>query len=183
MIHFRDLAHEQEAAERDKYAADFASLPPDSPLWDLTPFLITPDDTRKDAVLERIRHLAPRQSQAEIMLDRGDFPLGYLGQFKLEPTPTICDKARNLLRRRVEPLVLKTPNSKPYTDIAVPVADAVAAMEWLVGYGCSCDAETLAWEAMADAYRNPNFDVYRLAELRDPKELGRALRNDTSRKP
>jgi hypothetical protein len=31
---------------------------------------------------------------------------------------------------------------------------------------------------MAKTYRDTNFDVYRLAELRDPKELGRVLRED-----
>ncbi len=112
------------------------------------------------------------------MLDRDDFPLGYLGQFCLDPTATICDKARALLRRQVEPLVLKTPNTKPYADIADAVADAVAAMEWLVGYGCSCETESRAWETMANGYRDTDFDVVRLAELRDPKELGRILRED-----
>jgi hypothetical protein len=58
------------------------------------------------------------------------------------------------------------------------VADAVAAMNWLVGYGCSCDAESLAWEAMAKAYRDPGYDVRYLAELRDPKALGRVLNED-----
>jgi hypothetical protein len=178
MLYMRNLAEQHEAAAREKYAVDFASLPADSPLWDWTPFLATPDDTRKHDVLERIRHLDRRQSDAEIMLDRGDFPLGYLGSFNLDPTPAICDKARSLLRRQVAPLILKTPNSKPYADIGIAVADAVAAMDWLVGYGCSCDAESLAWETMAKAYRDTNFDVYRLAELRDPKELSRILLND-----
>ena len=140
MLHLRDLAEQRKAAAREKYAVDFASLPLGSPLWDWTPFLATPDDTRRQAVLERIRHLDRRQTQSEIMLDRGDFPLGFLGSFDLDPTPTLCDKARSLLRRQVEPLVLKTPNSRPYTDIGVAVADAVAAMAWLVGYDCSCDA-------------------------------------------
>jgi hypothetical protein len=54
-------------------------------------------------------------------------------------------------------------------------------MEWLVGYGCPCDAESLAWESMAKAYRDPGFDVFRLAELRDPKNLGRVLREDPAR--
>ena len=81
----------------------------------------------------------------------------------------MCDKAHALLRQRVEPLLLKTANSKPYKDVAVPVADALAAMKWLVGYDCNSDAESLAWETMAKAYTNTNFDVYELAELRDPK--------------
>ena len=178
MLYFRDIANQHQAAAVEKYSKDYASLPPDSPLWEWMPFLDTPNDVQQSAVLDRIRHLDRRQSDAEIMLDRGDFPLRFLGRIDLEPTPAICDKARALLRRQVEPLVLKTPNSKPYTVIGVAVADAVAAMDWLVGYGCSCEAELLAWESMAKAYRDTNYDVYRLAELRDPKELGRILRND-----
>jgi hypothetical protein len=178
MNYLRKIAKQHQAAARTQYAADYASLPADSPLWDLTPFLATADDTRQETVLERIRHLDRRQSDAEIMLDRGDFPLGFLGRLDLDPTAAICDKARGLLRRQVEPLTLKTANSKPYTDIASAVADAVAAMNWLVGYGCPCDAETHAWESMADSYRGTNFDVVRLAELRDPKEVGRILRED-----
>jgi hypothetical protein len=132
-------------------------------------------------VLDRIRHLGRRQNDADVMLDRGDFPLLYLGSFDLDPTSAVCDKARDLLRRRVQPLASKSPNSRPYAEIAGEVAGAVAAMDWLVGYGCSCDAESLAWETMAKSYRNPNFDVVRLTELRDPENLGRALREHPAR--
>ena len=156
-------------------------MAPNAPLWAWVPFLATPNEVQRGAVLDRIRNLASRQSNAETMLDRGDFPLGYLGQSELEPTPAICDKARALLRRQVEPLVLKTPNSKPYTAIAAPVADALAAMQWLVGYGCDSEAESRSWETMAKAYRDPNFDVVDLARLREPKELGRTLREDPAR--
>jgi hypothetical protein len=110
------------------------------------------------------------------MLTRGDFPLGFLGRFDLNPDASICEKARALLRRDAAQWVLKPPQKKSYSEIAIPVADAVAAMTWLVGYGCPCATEALAWETMAKGYSNPNYDVYRLAELRDPKELGRLLR-------
>lgn len=75
----------------------------------------------------------------------------------------------------------KNANAKPDIELATGVADAVAAMEWLVGYGCSCDTETRAWEDMANARRYASFDVVRLTELRDPKELGRTLREDPPR--
>jgi hypothetical protein len=178
MRHARDVVRHQEAAASAKYAADFERLPADAPLWDWTPFLATRSDVSQQAVLERIRHLDRRQSDAGIMLERGDFPLRYLGRIDLDPTSTICEKARGLLVRQVEPLVPKARNSQPYTVVADAVADAVAGMEWLVGYGCSCDAQSLAWESMAKAYREPSFDVVRLAQLRDPKELGRILRED-----
>ncbi len=177
----RDVANEGFAATRKQYADDFAKLPADAPLWDWVPFLQTRDETRANATLARIRVLARRQDDAEIMLDRGDFPLGFLGRFDLTPTQAICDKARNLLRRKVQPLALATPNSKPYAQIAAQVADALAAMKWLVGYGCNSDDEALAWQTMANAYKDPNFDVVELRELRDPKRLEQYLRENPER--
>lgn len=175
----REAAEAREAAAQQKYDADLAKLAADAPLWAWTPFLATPNDLKQDEVVYRIRKLARRQSDTEIMLDRGDFPLGFLASFDLTLTPSLCDKAKRLLMKRVAPLVLATPQSKPYTDITDQVADAVSAMDWLVGMGCSCDKESLAWETMAKAYRDTNFDVYRLAELRDPKELGRLLHDNS----
>jgi hypothetical protein len=172
----RDTANEQFAAARAKYAEDFAKLPADAPLWDWVPFLDKPDNSRSGAAEAGIVKLEWRQSDAEIMLDRGDFPLRYLGRFDLTPTPAICDKARGLLRRQAAALVLKSPNGKPYSDIAQQVTDAVVAMKWLVGHDCSCDAESQAWQAMAEAYRDPSFDVVELRELRDPDQLGRQVR-------
>lgn len=166
----------REAARVEKAAADYANLPADAPLWEVTPFLITRSSSVEQAVLERIRHLDRRQSDAEAMLERGDFPLGYLSRIDLDPTPSICEKARAQLRRDVGLLVLAKSKSKPYVEIAQPVADAVTAMRWLVGYGCSCDAESEAWQSMAEAYRDPRYDVVELRELRDPKALGRILR-------
>ncbi len=177
----RKAVDDLEVARLEKYDADLAGMPKDAPLWDWTPFLDTRDSTKRAQVLDSIRSIGQRQAQAEAMLDRGDFPIAELGSFDLDPTPALCDKARSLLRRRVEPLILKTPNSNPYSEIALQVADAVSGMNWLVGYGCSCDAEATAWENMAKGYREPGFDVYRLAELRDPKELGKTLRERPER--
>jgi hypothetical protein len=181
MLHMRHVVVAQEDSARAKRDADFASLPADASLWDLTPFLTRRNEAENDGVLARIRALPRRQSDAEVMLDRGDFPLRYLRDFNLTLTPELCDKARSLLRRRVEPLVLDNPNSKPYATIAEEVADATVAIEWLVGYGCSCDAESLAWETMANAYRDTNFDVVRLRELRDPQELNWAVRQNSGK--
>jgi hypothetical protein len=177
----RKAVNDRETARLEKYDADLARVPANAPMWEWTPFLDTRDDTKRAKVLDSIRGLDQRQAQAETMLDRGDFPIQYLGFFDLDPTPALCDKARSLLRKRVAPLLLDAPNSKPYRDIAVQVSDAVAGMSWLVGYDCACDAELMAWETMAKGYSDFNFDVYRLAELRDPKELGRILRERPER--
>jgi hypothetical protein len=180
-VHSRRLATEQAAAARARYDESLASLPADAPLWEWTRFLATRDETKASAVLEHIRRLDRRQSDAERMLDRGDFPLLYLGAFDLDPTPAVCDKARALLRRRVATLTPQRSGSRPHAEVAEEVAGAVAAMDWLVDYDCPCDTESRAWESTANAYRRPNFDVVRLAELRDPKRLGRALRDDPAR--
>ena len=177
----RNAVNDLEAARLQKYDADLARVPANAPLWDWTPFLDTRDSTKRAKVLDSIRNIDQRQAQAEAMLDRGDFPIGYLGSFDLDPTPALCEKVRSLLRKRAEPLVLKTPNTKPYSEIASQVSDAVAGMNWLIGYGCPCDAESTAWETMAKGYRETNFDVYSLAELRDPKQLGRTLRERPER--
>ena len=46
-------------------------------------------------------------------------------------------------------------------------------MSWLVGYGCAVDAESQAWQTMAEGYRDPGWTIHELADLRDPKALGR----------
>jgi hypothetical protein len=177
----RKAVNDAETARLEKYDADLARVPAGAPMWEWTPFLDTADSTKRAKVLDSIRSLDQRQAQAETMLDRGDFPIGELGAFDLDPTPELCNKARSLLRKQVAPLVLNAPNSRPYRDIAAQVADAVAGMDWLVGYDCSCDAESIAWEAMANAYTDTDYDIYRLAQLRDPKELGRILRERPER--
>ena len=172
---------DREAARLQKYDADLAALPANAPLWEWTPFLDTRDGTKQHKVLAGIRKLDQRQAQAETMLDRGDFPVRFLGAFDLDPTPTLCEKARGLLGRRVEPLVLSDAKPQPYRKIDDQVSGALAAMSWLVGYGCACDAESRAWETMAKAYADPSYDVHHLAELRDPKQLGRILRERPER--
>jgi hypothetical protein len=181
MERVREAVVAQEQTKREEWAADFAKLPRDAPLWEWTPFLATPDNERLSAVIQGIRQLERRQADAEAMLDRGDFPLRFMGQLDLTPTSSICDKARALLRRWVVPLVLKPGETKPYGVIRGDVADAVAAMQWLVGYNCSCDAEALAWETMANAYSNTEFDVFELRRVRDSKVLGQTLREAPER--
>jgi hypothetical protein len=177
----RDSVVHQEIAEQANWAADFSKLPRDAPLWDWTPFLDTPNEDRQAAVIQGIQYLPRRQDEAETMLDRGDFPLLYLRRFDLTPDQTICDKTRALLRRQVAPLMPLPGQTKPYAVIRRQVISAVAAMQWLVGYGCGCDAESEQWEAMATAYRDPEYEVYDLKRVRDPRELGRVLREHPAR--
>ena len=74
---------QQQIAEQANWAADFAKMPRDAPLWDWIPFLDTPNEERLVAVIQAVRQLPGRQEQAETMLDRDDFPLWYLGRFDL----------------------------------------------------------------------------------------------------
>lgn len=172
----RDSARETIAAARAKTEADYDKLPADAGLTQLLPFMDAFYGDRETELNKRVRSLPTRQSEAEAMLARGEFPLRYLGRLDLDPTPSLCEKARAQLRKDAVPLVLKPGESKPYTIIAQQVTDAVTAMKWLVGYDCSCDAEALAWEQMANAYTAPAFEFYELKRLRDPQELGRILR-------
>lgn len=173
----REHANDVVSAALEKYEADLAKLPADAPLWDWVPFLNTRNETKLGETLDGIKKIDRRQSDAELMLERGDFPLRFIGRLDLTPTPALCDRARALLRKRVAPLVLATPESKQYSDIAEPVSDALAAMKWLIGYDCDATAEVVAWETMAKAYRDTSFDTVELRELRDPKQLGHIVRN------
>lgn len=177
----RQDAKDEFAAARAKYADQFAKLTKDAPLWNWVPFLDTPDNRRSGAAEAGIVGLERRQSDAEIMLDRGDFPLRYLGRFDLTPTQSICDKARSLLRRQADALAAKSPSDTPDTDTAQQLTDAVVAMQWLVGHNCSCDAEAQAWQSMLEKYKNPGFDLVELRELRDPNRLGRRVRENPER--
>ncbi len=173
----RNAADDRDAAVLAKYEADLAKLPQDAPLWDWAPFFNTRNATKLDEMLKHIATFDRRQADAELMLARGDFPLGFLGRLDLTPTPALCDNARALLRRRVASLVLTVPESKPYRDISGDVDGGLAALRWLIGYDCDATAEAQAWEAMASAYKDTNYDVYELRELRDPKKLGSIVRN------
>lgn len=172
----RDSTSETIAAERAKTEAAYDKLPPDAGLAQLLPFMGAFYGEKETELNRRVRSLPTRQSEAEAMLARGEFPLRYLGWLHLDLTPSLCDKARAQLRQNVALLVLKPGETKPYSVIAQHVTDAVTAMKWLVGYDCSCDAESLAWEQMASAYSDPAFEFYELKRLRDPQELGRVLR-------
>ncbi|MDI1346386.1 MAG: hypothetical protein PSV22_20140 [Pseudolabrys sp.] len=173
----RNAADERDAAVIEKYEADYARLPADAPLWDWAPFFNSRNSTKVNEILERVKKLDRRQADAELMLERGDFPLRYIGALDLTPTPALCDRARALLRKRVAPLVLTEPESKPFRAIAEDVSDALAAMRWLIGYDCDATAEVAAWETMVKGYKDPAYDVYELRDLRDPKNLGNIVRN------
>jgi hypothetical protein len=173
----RKAADDRDTAVLEKYEADLAKLPDNAPLWDWAPFFNTRNATKLDDMLKHIASLDRRQADAELMLARGDFPLGFIGRLDLTPTSALCDNARALLRKHVAPLVLATPQSKPYREIAGDVYDALTAMKWLIGYDCDAAAEAQAWETMANAYRDTNFDTVELRELRDPKQLGNIVRN------
>lgn len=177
LVQLRHSAVAQRQAEADRIQAAFDAVPEDAPLWDWVPFL-QPSFFQlvQDRAIARIKALDRRQAQAEKMLERGDFPIGYLGRFDLDPTLSLCQKARALLRKRVEPLLLTEPQSRDYAEIALPVLHAADDLEWLTGYGCDCNAEAESWEAMAGAYRGSNWDVVRLRRLREPDRLGQVLR-------
>jgi hypothetical protein len=177
----RSAADKRDAVAIEKYEADYARLPADAPLWEWVPFFNSRNATKVGEILERTAKLDRRQADAELMLDRGDFPLEFIGQLDLTPTPALCERARALLRKRLSPLVPAAPQSKPYREIARNVSEALTAMKWLIGYDCDATAEAQAWETMANGYKDPNYDVYELRELRDPKNFGNIVRRYPAR--
>jgi hypothetical protein len=168
---------QQQHAETSR-RAELERLAPDAPLAAHLPFLKDADQRITSDALARIKKLDRRQAEAEELIERDDFPLGQLVWFDLEVTPSLCEKVRAALRKRAEPLVPGAPGTKPYSQVAGDVRDAMSAMYWLTGYGCAVDAESLAWENLARAYRDPGYDVTLLAGMRDPARLGRKLRED-----
>lgn len=180
MTQLRQNVLDAQAADAQRIRDAFASVPAGAPLWEWTAFIGKDAPWPiEDKAVEAVQALDRRQSDAETMLERGDFPLRYIGQFDLEPTPSLCEKARALLRRRAAAPLLQSPQSKPDgSSIAQQISDAEQAMQWLVGLGCSCDAESTAWEAAARRY---DYDVERLVRLRDPAALGATLRNNPPR--
>jgi hypothetical protein len=169
----RDQAVEALRAEQQKIADAFAAVPQDAPLWAWLPFLTSDDQRWQSDALEKIKHAERRQPDAEVMLDRGDFPLRLLGVMDLDPTPSLCDKARALLRRKAAVLA---PHDAPFPVVRDQVRDAVPAISWLVGHDCPCEAEIHAWQAVIAAYPDIGYEQFELRDLLDPQALGRTLR-------
>jgi hypothetical protein len=175
LVPMRTQAREARMAEyqrqQDENRARFAKLSPDAPLWEWLPFIRygTTNEFQAEA-LSHIRHLKTRQSDAEVMMERGDFPLGSLYELELDPTASLCDKARRLLRKRAQELQPKVPNQEKYTVVAVEMDGAVSDMQWLVKNKCDCNAESVAFEAVANSYQEVNGRGWTLVELRKLRE-------------
>jgi hypothetical protein len=177
-----EIAHEaasaREAARVADWRAKLDATPADAPLWRLTPFLGSNVYDVEQSARTRIVNLPSRQSDAEAMFDRDEFPFRELGAFDLDPTPALCDKARASLTRRATTLTPQAGAPQPRSDVADDVSAAEIAMNWLVGMACPCEDQSRAWETLARAYGASDYEVEELQKLRDPKELGRVLDED-----
>ncbi len=166
----RDTVDQREAARVADWQAKFDAMPADAPLAQWFPFLASNVYFVEHAAADAIRKLPRRQSDAEAMLDRDELPFDKLDQFDLDPTPALCDKSRAALA----PAPGRTHSVQEIID---EINAAARAMQWLVGFTCGCERESLAWEALARSYDVPNSIVRNLAKLRDPSEFGRILYN------
>ena len=115
------------------------------------PFLASDVYLVEQGAREAMRKLPSRQADAEAMLQRDEFPFGELGAFDLDPTPSLCDKARASLTRRAARLAPSPGRTHTYSEIANAAGSASEGMKWLVGLGCATDAKSRAWEALARA--------------------------------
>jgi hypothetical protein len=176
MIH--DAALEREAARVTDWRAKLDAMPADAPLWRWTPFLTSNVYLVEQGAREAMRKLPSRQVDAEAMLQRDEFPFGELGAFDLDPTPSLCSKARASLTRCAAKLRPSPDRAHTYSEIANEAGSAREGMKWLAGLGCAADAESRAWEELVRAYGGEEFVVADFAKLRDPAELGSVLDNN-----
>ena len=181
VVPLRQIRHDfnaREAAIAAQAAAGLAALPADAPIWALLPYLKERGTGALDeTVLERIRQLGTRQTDIELLLERGDFPLAKLNlaALDLDPTPALCAKAQGQLGRRAAALAA-APAAASYRSIALEADGAISALEWLVGFGYPSDAQIRAWQELLARYPDVGWDTYRLEALHDPQALGRILR-------
>ena len=174
----RDSALRREAARVADWRAKLDATPSGAPLWRWIPFLNSNVYGVEQDARAAIRNLPTRQSDAEAMLDRDEFPFRELGEFALDPSPALCDGARGSLNRRAAELTRDFRQNPAPPEIGEAVSSATAGMQWLVGMACACDRESLAFEAVARAVGGSDIDLADLTKLREPVELGRILYND-----
>lgn len=125
--------------------------PPDAPLWEWRPFTEHGEELRQMAI-EGVRRLADRQSDAEMLLDKGlDFPMLYMSQMDLEATPALCESARKFLHRLLRSISPATPG-QPYSSEKGSVDSSLATIEWLLQHGCDCGPGVAQIEAAVRAY-------------------------------
>ena len=122
----RDAALEKKAAALAAWRAEIEATPADAPLWRWTA-LLGRGFYDEGAVIDKIRKLDRRQSDAETMLKRGDFPLADLNRFDLDPTPGVCFGAKAELQAEVAPLVAAKPQTRSYAVVSDKVDAAIAA--------------------------------------------------------
>jgi hypothetical protein len=156
------------AKRADEVKARFEKLTPESPLWEWLPFLDDyPYSTR---AMDHIRASPTRQSDAEAMLDRGDYPLGRTGhsELELDPTPEFCDKLYAYLEKKEQSLRLAVPQSKSVQSIAPEISGAIVSMIWLHDNGRDTRALGAAYFATANTYKGDlGWDGVQLRMIKD----------------
>ncbi len=169
----REASARHEAEADHRWQAKFDATPANAPLAKWTEQLETAAPARRKDVLAAMRKVPTRQRDAETLLDGDAFPIGALGAIDLDPTQSLCEKARASLVRGAARLLPLAPGSREFREIADKFDAAADALEWLVANGCDCGDASRAWEAVARGYLDPNFDVARLKSLRDREAVER----------
>ena len=169
----REASARHEAEADHRWQAKFDATPANAPLAKWTEQLETAAPARRKDVLAAMRKVPTRQRDAETLLDGDAFPIGALGVIDLDPTQSLCEKARASLVRGAARLLPLAPGSREFREIADKFDAAADALEWLVANGCDCGDASRAWEAIARGYLDPNFDVARLKRLRDREAVER----------
>jgi len=163
----REAAREHEertSREREEWLVKFRMLPPDAPLWEWRPFTEHGEELRQMA-FEKIRRLADRQSDAEMLLEKGlNFPMLHMPQMDIECTPALCESARKFLRKRVES-ISPAVAGRPYSWEKDSIDPYLSTIEWLLRHGCDCGPEVAQIEAAVLAYPRAADREHTLAVL------------------
>jgi hypothetical protein len=157
---------EQDAREaREREAAQFAALGPDSRMADYMPFLY---GNHSREAHEGIRKVKTRQADAVALLNDGRLSdLADLLAFDVDATPEVCAAYGAALARetaKVDPKV-----SSNYLGEAIDLERQLPNLQWLTGEGCDLGAPLVQLEknlrAVADSSRITKF-ADELAKLR-----------------
>jgi hypothetical protein len=143
--------------ERAQRLARFEQLTPNSPLEEYLPYLRVGDELR-DRALAAVRRLDTRQAQAEKLLrqDFGLLVIRNLPVLELQPTPGLCQAAKEYLVRRAANDRPKGANPT-FWVIDDDLKDLMPGLRWMVAQHCDAGEALAAVEAAVLAYPEASY--------------------------
>jgi hypothetical protein len=151
------------------------AMEPDAPVshWYA---LLEEDGGVHTEALDRLRHLARRQSDIEDMLSYGiPKAMMLVPDLDLEATPRLCAAAQAYLQKRAHDARLPAKDeASPYTSEGY-VLESLAGIRWLQSRGCNCDDGLAAVEAAVQSYLDSPERQNVLASLAELRRKSKPL--------